>query len=108
MNKCGDCQVCCEVLSVDGLKDAYTKCKYQTGGGCSIYKSRPKGCSHFKCGWLTSDWPEDYRPDKSGIMIAATPGEIKAFRLKDEVNKDPFKLISDMKNLKGYDIRGKI
>lgn len=105
MNNCGACQVCCEVLAVEGLKESHKKCEHQGNGNCSIYKTRPKGCAHFKCVWLTSDWPKEFRPDKSGIMLAAVPKEIKAYRLKNNVNQDLFKLIGKMEKVKGYDAR---
>jgi len=105
MSKCGDCQACCEVLKIDNLKDRNIKCKHQCKTGCGIYKSRPKACSHFECVWLTSGWPLKYRPDKSGIMLAAYSDKIIAHRLSDEVDINLFDLVSKFKKTEGRDSR---
>ena len=104
MNKCGDCNVCCTILKVDGLKDGMEACKHQSEKGCDIYGKRPKGCSHFQCGYLTEGWKEEFRPDISGMMIIATKEGLEAYRLKDNVNADLFDVIKD-KKVKGYDCR---
>lgn len=105
-NKCGECKVCCEVLAVDGLKEKLTKCEYQCKKGCSRYETRPKGCAHFKCAWLTSGWKKEYRPDISGIMIATYKDVTIAHRLRDEIDLEFFDMISKLnKNIKGTDSR---
>ncbi len=47
-------------------------CPYSTGHSCSIYADRPENpCRKFVCGWLekNSPLPEDYRPDKIGVIF---------------------------------------
>lgn len=105
MNSCGDCQACCEVLAVEGLKERSTKCKNQCATGCSIYKTRPKGCSHFKCAWLTSGWKQEYRPDISGIMVATYEDKIMVHRLSDNVNKNLFDRLIKL-NVPGKEVCG--
>jgi len=109
MNKCGDCNVCCEVLSIKGFKEAGVKCEKLCGDGCSIYSKRPDACKHFKCVWLASGWPEEFRPDKSGIMLAGFKDQISAYRIKDNINKNLFSFIlktsSKNKKVVGYDYR---
>ena len=89
MSKCGDCQVCCEVMGVTEIeKPQLTKCRHQCATGCSIYKSRPKSCAHIKCEWLLGDLPVEYRPDNSGVFIYKIRGHevISAAIVKDDFN----------------------
>lgn len=47
-------------------------CPYSTGHSCSIYENRPEyPCRKFVCGWLEKDspLPEEYRPDKIGVIF---------------------------------------
>lgn len=42
---------------------------------CRIYDERPESpCRRFVCGWRAagSPFPEDFRPDKAGVMLVAT------------------------------------
>lgn len=110
MNKCGDCKVCCTVLSIKNFKDAGKPCDKIYKNGCSIYKTRPEACAHFKCLWLTSDWLESFRPDKSGIMIASFQSQISVYRIKENINMDLFHLVYEnsgkqQKKVIGYDCR---
>jgi len=104
MNKCEECQVCCKVLEIKNFKESMTKCQYLNSKGCSIYKKRPKGCSHFKCAWLLSEWPKEFRPDLSGIMVCSTKEGTKSFRCEDKVN-DKLMNILISKKIKGIDAR---
>jgi len=49
-------------------------CEHCTPGkGCNIYEDRPPTCREFECLWLLDEsWPEDVRPDKSHVVMAAT------------------------------------
>ena len=109
MNSCGDCNICCTILKVKGVTDKGIECKNVCDSGCSIYNERPSACSHFKCAYLTSDWKEDYRPDRSGIMVAGFEKEISVYRLKDNINESLFKIIEKLASktrVTGYDCRG--
>src|SRR5437016_11462351 len=82
---CGTCVTCCYVPQIDEpelRKPAGTVCEHCTGKGCGIYESRPPPCRTFHCGWrYTADLNEDWRPDKSGVLIVGRsdiPGEPEA------------------------------
>lgn len=107
MNNCGDCQICCEVLSIPEIdKDPGLRCKNQCKTGCSIYKDRPESCKQFRCLYLESNWLKELRPDKSGVMIVNYPSGYEAIRVKDKVNP---KIMNEIKKLgvkvKGVDAR---
>ena len=71
--ECGTCTVCCYALPIDS--DELQKlpgevCVNCTGRGCRIYEARPRTCRGFYCGWwLLPQLDEDWRPDKSGVLI---------------------------------------
>ena len=49
-----------------------TPCYFRGEGCCTIYERRPKHpCRDFVCGWLAkgSPFPDDWRPDKVGVMV---------------------------------------
>ncbi len=49
-----------------------TPCHFRGEHRCDIYERRPKyPCRDFMCGWLlpASPFPEDFRPDKLGVMV---------------------------------------
>ena len=70
--ECGDCKICCVTLSIDApeiQKKSNSPCRHSLGGGCDIYETRPPVCRAFFCGWRRSAaFPEDWRPDQSGIF----------------------------------------
>jgi hypothetical protein len=78
---CGTCKKCCEGwlsghIYVKNIIDFEMKrdspCPFSGEYGCSIYQFRPANpCKSFMCGWLIegSPLPEDYRPDKLGIIF---------------------------------------
>ena len=110
MNKCGDCNICCTVMNIENVSKSGDECKHICEEGCSIYSKRPNACSHFKCAYLTSGWDEEFRPDKSGIMIVGYVDQISAYRTKEEINIDLFEIIqkkSSENNIRliGYDCR---
>ncbi|TXH58015.1 MAG: hypothetical protein E6Q97_03240 [Desulfurellales bacterium] len=39
------------------------------GSGCARYDTRPESCRYFLCAWRILNWPEEMRPDKSGVMV---------------------------------------
>lgn len=110
MSKCGDCNICCTVMSIKELSEAGKQCIHVCKSGCSIYDNRPSACEHFKCAYLTSGWKEEYRPDKSGIMVAGFEEQISVYRLKENINMDLFNIVSTLaekqdKKVLGYDCR---
>jgi len=47
-----------------------------TGTGCGIYETRSKLCQRFFCAWHQLPMlGEDWRPDKSGVMMLETKGD---------------------------------
>lgn len=75
-NSCGGCGACCETLPVVELKlGQFTRCRYlrdafhAQGVGCDIYHRRPPSCRSWKCEWLKSDWPDELRPDRIGLVV---------------------------------------
>jgi len=80
--ECGDCQLCCKLMNVPGLKENDEWCKHcDRGVGCSIYTSpeKPQSCSDFLCLWrldvpnFKDILPESLRPDKCGLVLASKP-----------------------------------
>ena len=83
-NQCGDCALCCKVMSVPELDKPQNKwCPHaQPGspcGGCAIYESRPESCRTFKCAWLMGKFGPslNMRPDKcKGVVVMTETGWI--------------------------------
>ena len=69
-NKCGSCQVCCELVEVEDLnKPAHTRCNHQCESGCNIYPTRPEGCKLYACSYLEGTLnDESMRPDRCGVL----------------------------------------
>ena len=50
-------------------------CHFLVQGACCIYAERPQSpCRNFVCGWLLpgSPLPDDFRPDRIGVMVVPT------------------------------------
>lgn len=77
--KCGECTVCCTTLHIDTKefqKPPGISCSHLCAQGCSIYASRYAACRDYHCGWRYLEFLSDnWRPDKSGVLIAFTPPE---------------------------------
>lgn len=71
MRPCGECRVCCTVLMVEGVTRAGEPCKHLTEGGCGVHAHKPRFCADYACLWkaLPDRFPEDMRPDKSGLLL---------------------------------------
>ncbi|MGB5812419.1 MAG: hypothetical protein WBG86_17910 [Polyangiales bacterium] len=86
---CGDCRLCCKVLSIDerrsqggpGFEEIDGKlefhkrpgdwCQFAGSGGCSVYFEKPGSCSLFQCLWLQGAMDEDDRPDRTKVVLTA-------------------------------------
>lgn len=78
---CGDCRLCCKIVNVeetedrDGVKTTTMRkrpgpwCKHACDKGCGIYETRPPACSGYQCVWLEGIFPDEYRPDKIGVVV---------------------------------------
>ena len=71
---CGDCTVCCTVLTVntpDFSKPAGIPCVHLTAGGCGIHAVRPHICRTWFCAWRrVARMPDEARPDRSGLLVS--------------------------------------
>lgn len=72
--ECGDCTVCCTVLTVDTpdfKKPAGTPCAHLTPRGCAIHAVRPPICRTWFCAWRrVAEMPDAARPDRSGLLAS--------------------------------------
>ena len=74
--QCGECTACCDgwvagVIEGHEMKPGQP-CFFRGANCCSIYERRPQHpCRNFVCGWLQpgSPFPDDWRPDKRGVMV---------------------------------------
>ena len=82
--ECGACQLCCVVPAIDTpeiQKRAGSPCRHSLRGGCDIYQTRPEPCRAFFCGWRRSrDFPDDWRPDRSGVLAVLEINEQPQFQ----------------------------
>lgn len=75
--QCGECTACCTHLKIDTAelqKLAGPDCEHlRPKRGCGIYETRPQACRDFLCLWRQMpDMPDDWRPDRSGMLLVAT------------------------------------
>lgn len=67
---CGGCQECCVRLGIEELdKPPMHLCPHMVGGGCGIYANRPHSCKHYACLWVIGVIPEQFKPEKIGVII---------------------------------------
>jgi len=93
---CGTCTACCDgwvVGTIEGheMKPG-TPCHFRGEGCCTIYERRPKEpCRTFVCGWLAPDspFPENFRPDRLGVMIIRTRWRSKPAYILKSAGRDP-------------------
>ena len=74
--ECGTCTSCCEGWAAGTIRGhemhAGLHCHFLVDAKCTIYQERPVSpCRNFVCGWLADDspFPEQFRPDKIGVII---------------------------------------
>lgn len=95
--ECGGCTVCCKALKIDVpelKKLADVLCPHCTGTGCGTYDTRPPVCKGWHCGWRRlSQLDDDWRPDRSGILIDVVtdgiPPEFPQVGLKFDIVGSP-------------------
>lgn len=71
-NPCGECQACCEAISVHELdKPMWQRCEHQCESGCGIYNERPSSCQKYYCLWQAGilKGGVENRPDNLGIIL---------------------------------------
>lgn len=71
--ECGGCVECCRVipLSLPELsKPTGELCAYCVdGAGCSVHEIRPQTCRIWFCLWRVVELSDDWRPDRSGVIL---------------------------------------
>jgi hypothetical protein len=71
--ECGGCVECCRVipLSLPELaKPTGELCAYCVdGAGCGVHAIRPQTCRTWFCLWRVIELSDDWRPDRSGIVV---------------------------------------
>ena len=78
---CGECYACCVHLGIDALhKHPGQACRHLAGQGgatarCGIYDRRPLACATFLCEWRIGAFPDDFRPDISGLLVTVYPDQ---------------------------------
>lgn len=66
-------------------------CHFLGGKRCTIYERRPVVCRNFVCGWLVeaSPFPDDFRPDKLGVLIVRTEWRDRPAYILRSAPRDP-------------------
>jgi len=75
--QCGDCSLCCKVLSIPELdkpKDKWCP-NFVAGTGCGIYAERPGSCRNFACRWLVdATLGPEWKPNLCKMVLDVKPG----------------------------------
>lgn len=70
---CGPCVECCRFIPLDLpelSKPTGSLCDYCVdGAGCSVHAVRPRTCRTWFCVWRVVELSDDWRPDRSGIIV---------------------------------------
>jgi hypothetical protein len=94
--ECGTCTACCDGW-VEGTIYGHemkpgVPCHFRGEGCCTIYERRPQEpCRSFVCGWLMpgSPFPEDFRPDRLGVMIVRSRWRERPAYILRSAGRDP-------------------
>ena len=94
--KCGVCVTCCGGWVAGNMLGHEVKpgspCPFVCETGCSVYERRPTNpCKNFVCGWLLpeSPFPEDFRPDKVGVIIVRIAWRARPAYILVSAGRDP-------------------
>lgn len=70
---CGGCVECCRVIPLnlpELAKPTGELCGYCVDrAGCSVHEIRPQTCRIWFCLWRAVELSDDWRPDRSGVII---------------------------------------
>lgn len=70
---CGGCVECCRVIPLDLpelAKPTGELCAYCVpDAGCSVHAVRPQTCRVWFCLWRVVELSDDWRPDRSGVVV---------------------------------------
>ena len=93
---CGTCTACCDGWVAGEIRghrmQPGTPCHFRGVGCCTIYADRPRDpCREFVCGWLlpASPFPEDFRPDRLGVLIVPTRWRDRLAYVLVHAGRDP-------------------
>jgi len=94
--ECGTCTACCDGW-VKGTIEGHDMfpgqpCFFRGQGCCTIYERRPADpCRNFVCGWLQAEspFPEDFRPDRLGVLIIPVRWRDKTAYILRSAGRDP-------------------
>jgi hypothetical protein len=99
---CGECTACCDGWVAGEIRGHVMKpgvpCHFVRAGGCSIYEERPVSpCRKFVCGWLAADspFPEEFRPDKLGVIVIRIAWRDRPAYLLTSAGRDPDERLLD-------------
>lgn len=71
--ECGGCVECCRVIPLnlpELSKPTGQLCAYCVdGAGCSVHAIRPQTCRTWFCLWRVIELSDDWRPDRSGVVV---------------------------------------
>ena len=71
--ECGGCVECCRAVPLDLpelAKPTGELCAYCVdGAGCGVHAIRPQTCRTWFCLWRVVELSDDWRPDRSGIVV---------------------------------------
>lgn len=76
--ECGDCRACCYSIGVAEInKDQWVNCAHECESGCGIFgqPERPPTCGQWSCAWLLGIVPEEYKPNRCGLVISPVPSD---------------------------------
>jgi hypothetical protein len=100
--QCGSCTACCDGWVVGTIygheMKPGTPCHFRGEGCCTIYEERPlEPCRNFVCGWLApgSPFPEEFRPDRLGVMIVPTRWRGRPAYILGAAGRDPDQRLLD-------------
>ena len=103
---CGDCSLCCRVMSVATLnKPAGVWCGHCRPGRerCTIYEARPEECRRFVCLYLIeARLDEDWKPSRSRIVLTTDLGGDRITANVDPQRPDAWKLSPYYEHLKRW------
>jgi len=96
VRKCGECTTCCGGWVAGNMLGHEVKpgspCPFVRDHGCSVYEQRPTNpCKNFVCGWLAPDspFPEEFRPDKLGVIIVTITWRKRLAYILVSAGRDP-------------------
>jgi hypothetical protein len=99
---CGSCTRCCDGWLEGEIRGhpmfPGRRCHFAGDGACTIYDERPQSpCRSFVCGWAQpgSPLPDDWRPDRVGVIVVTTRWRDAPALILVSAGKDPDEAMLD-------------